>query len=257
MKRLIKSITTELIMNCIYDLNCKRKLSKGTPIVIYQMGKVGSKSIETSLKKAGLKSVFHTHMLRHDHKLSTIRRFYDYIRCDDNKVKIISLTREPFSRNISSFFETIERYISSKRNLEDYAVDELISIYFRKFPYLEVLSWFDCELRRVTGINVYDYSLVNQSYIRISQENTDLLVLKREIGDSYKEKLIDEFLGIKDFKVISVNKSEDKPYKKKYTQFKIAIKYEDKYVNEIIDSKYFRFFYGNDKDEIMKSISIA
>ena len=47
------------------DIKCLAKLylTNQTPVLIYQMGKVGSSSISKSLKYSGIKSLFHLHFL--------------------------------------------------------------------------------------------------------------------------------------------------------------------------------------------------
>jgi hypothetical protein len=252
MESFIKSITVRMLANYIYDFNCKRKLGLGIPVIIYQVGKVGSRSIFTSLKKAGCRSLFHTHTIRHDHALRSIQRLFDYICIRKNRVKIISLTREPFSRNVSSFFQTIKKYISPARALEDYSVEELIKVYFEKFPRLEPILWFDCELRRITGINIYEHQLVDNSHVRVTNDNIDLLVLKLESSNELKEDLINEFLEISSFKIHSTNISSQKNYHNKYLEFKSSITYTMKQVEEMVGSDYFQFFYGSEKDDILK-----
>lgn len=101
------------------------------PLLIYQMGKVGSKTVTESLKALNLDMpIFHIHFLTDDlmdfyeeKRLKFFRTqregelsriwMYRYLRkqiqreSDPRRWKVVSLVREPIARNVSSFFETL------------------------------------------------------------------------------------------------------------------------------------------------------
>lgn len=95
-------------------------------VIVHQMGKVGSSSVYDSLKHAPLKvPVYHTHLLnrqRLDRQLRSLtgnRAGASHLRTsqrlledgfDGSRWKIISLTRDPISRNISAFFQNVENF---------------------------------------------------------------------------------------------------------------------------------------------------
>ena len=105
---------------------------KKPPLLIYQMGKVGSKTIRSTLQASKLdRPIYHVHLLTPDRieQLEADRRKYlgtgkehllkhiwqyQYLRTrmtDDlkgHKWKIVTLTREPVGRNISTFFENLD-----------------------------------------------------------------------------------------------------------------------------------------------------
>ena len=87
------------------------KLRRGTPIIVYQMGKVGSVSIRDSLESCGIESVFHVHKMN-PNSIQRIREndlamnrtpldwwlserlFADIIR-KGKRAQFITLVREP------------------------------------------------------------------------------------------------------------------------------------------------------------------
>ncbi len=87
------------------------------PIIVYQAGRVGSKSIVGSLENYGYKNVFHIHQLpdkvnRPDEYLEQTGRgnrtvLDSYIvrkYCLLGKSRIITLVRDPIERSLSGFF---------------------------------------------------------------------------------------------------------------------------------------------------------
>ena len=108
-----------------------RAYKKG-PIVVLQMGKVGSQSVKSGLDAAVKdRAIYHAHFLSAERTAKTEQRRrqffrtnrYNYLRrpwlnqfllnqfeksSSDQKWKIVTLTREPVSRNISAFFENLD-----------------------------------------------------------------------------------------------------------------------------------------------------
>ncbi len=118
-----------------YRLYRKDKQFTEPPLLIYQMGKVGSKTIKKSLENLKLNMpVYHIHGLsdtfikmreeRSKRYFLTAKAHYmgisvpwlaQYLRkqigkrLDEKKIKIITLVRDPIPRKISSFFEIIDK----------------------------------------------------------------------------------------------------------------------------------------------------
>jgi hypothetical protein len=165
------------------------------PIVIYQMGKVGSTSIRDAVEFLGsFSSVFHVHTLS-DRGIQAMEKRYwgntpvvlrrsllpetthvfishslksQFSKNTDVRWKIITLVRDPIARNVSEFFYSVdteksdphipnfyERYRSG-----DIKTPELIDRFLERFSeeseeYAVPLDWFDEEFRGVTGVDVY------------------------------------------------------------------------------------------------------
>lgn len=256
-------------------LRTRLYLSNQTPIIIYQMGKVGSNSILLSLEKLGIISLFHTHFLsktieKREYfdprplllKRTKIERFrgeknadflYKNIILKKRPVKIITSTREPIGRNISAFFENFERETGQKYENSDLTPQKLTEIFLDFFPHSIPLQWFDKNIKTNLGIDVYEYTFPRElGYLSIHKDNVDLLILKSEIPDAVKEKSIADFLGIKEFKLINSNIGEKKSYSNTYKLFKQSLKLPASYIEEMRNSKYFNHFYS--EAEIQKII---
>jgi len=116
-------------------------MSDSLPILVYQMGKVGSFSIYMSLKE--IRETHHVHYLRKDimerlEKMQTDRGFpvpghlitskmvwKEYLD-KDLPLKIITLVRDPISRNMSAFFENLNNFIDNSKH-EYFSIPEDIA----------------------------------------------------------------------------------------------------------------------------------
>ena len=102
------------------------------PVLILQMGKVGSKSVQAGLEAESLdRPIYHAHFLSRERTARTEKQRRKFFRTNrhsylirpwlnqfllrtfeenkDNRTwKLITLTREPIGRNISAFFENLD-----------------------------------------------------------------------------------------------------------------------------------------------------
>jgi hypothetical protein len=247
-----------------------------TPIIIYQMGKVGSSSVMKSLKKKAILPLFHVHFLlknadnrsfynpnvyeilsvklEREMLLRQGKFLYNKIIAPKKQVKIISLTREPIGRNIAAYFQNFERETGKKYELSNFTPQELIDIFINYYPHSIPLDWFDNYFKPFLGVDVYEYPFPKeQGYLRINKDNVDLLILKLETSDGVKEKAIADFLGLKEFKIVRTNVGENKNYRDIYKEFKYNLKLPLSYVEKMCSSKYFNHFYK--EEEIRKVYS--
>lgn len=238
----------------------------GNPVHIFNAGKVGSKTVVKSCHEHKvIASHAHTiipHYLTEEEK-EEIRRIYK----NQEKVKIISLVREPISRDISFFFENI--WIDSYCSMGE-SIEEAFDIWMKeclyktkansgKFPtwYMDMnkplFKWFDDEIREVFDIDIFEYPFdVEKGYSVIKKEGVDLLLIKLEKLNELSE-VIGKFLKKDAFEIYTENDSNNKPYVNLYKQFREQLE---------IPRDYFEYYYGEDsrlnhfysEDEIQKFI---
>ena len=247
-------------------LSYTKQLRKGTPIIIFQGGKVGSASIKNSLESSGVEPVFHVHFMNPgnikrirqkyrarnlksiDPGLSEMlwlgeRLFYDIIK-KDKRAKFIKLVREPISRSISNFFFSFTKLTGIEYDEAGLTVEQLMSIFIEKSNHSAPFRWFDEQLKTVLGIDVYKYPFPKeQGYLRIMEGNFELLILKTEVDDLVKEMVISEFLGVRDFKLIRSNVAQEKSYAAMYADFNEKLELPEDYVEIMCNSEYSRHFY--------------
>lgn len=218
-------------------------------ILVYQMGKVGSVSVQVALRQKGLRSI-HAHYLWLDDKgeYNTSKpELVHEILTKNRRWKIVSLVREPISRNISAFFQRIEVYYKQWRNYE-YQPD-MVGSFLNKYEHFWPLIWFDIEMLPLFQIDVYsepfDHS---KGYHIYNGEYADLLVLRLEDFDRIIEKAFKEFVGIKGVKPALSNNTEDRiRIAQTYRDFRQFAKFPRQFIDWMYNSRYSRHFYSEEE----------
>jgi uncharacterized protein YktA (UPF0223 family) len=145
------------------------KLLEGNidPIVVYQMGKVGSLTVYESLLKSSVyqENVFHVHRLNSEivpntKKNKFLRELYDN-ESAHNKWKVISLVRDPIARNISAFFHNLEIFLPNfykQYRGNNYDILKLVDVFYKSYPSNVPNNYFDAEIKTMFDIDVFSTS---------------------------------------------------------------------------------------------------
>lgn len=271
----------------IKRLQNSKKHYQNPPLLIYQMGKVGSSSIQRSLKALKLdRPIFHVHYLSKSRveelekerrkyfrtdKFGLLQRpwMYQFLheelikRFDGQKWKIISLTRDPVARNLSAFFENLEfKKIGEQSKYEIksdyYKIDPIILmghdleklsiLFFERFKHDSPLDFFDRELKTVFGIDVYSSEFPKSKGYKIySGEKADAMIIKLEYLNQCVQPAFKEFIDVEDFNLINTNIGNQKDYAAFYSQFKDFIIFPKHYIDKMYQSKYMQHFYSDEE----------
>ena len=244
------------------------------PIVVYQMGKVGSTSVKESLKSCGFDSIYQVHRLypeniegvRQDHLKrnsqppdeSVGMLLYYHVVKKRKKCKFITLVREPIGRNISAFFENFKFFTGMSFTDQVFSMSQLTNIFLNNYPHSVPLTWFDEEMKRSLGIDVYEYEFPKEDgYLCINEYPFELLIIKCEMVDSIKERIISDFLSLDNFSLNRANLAQDKNYSETYQRFKNGINLPASYIEMMCDSKYMKHFYEYAEIESIRSKWLA
>lgn len=250
-------------------------VGSGPPLLIYQMGKVGSSSVYESLRHAGIgHSLFHVHQLSDkgikrkqdwlahfdalslpwmEEGLRASRELRSWIDDSRERVpwKIITLTRDPVSMKISSFFENIAVY---RREVLDAAgaLDPVrVMSALRRYAFHDyeenrdyTCSWFQDELETVFGIDVfsvpYDFS---RGYTILRRENVGVLVIRLEDLQRSFAPAMEDFLGAPGLKLAQVNAAAGKSSWPQYQAVLREFTLPAELFDRIYSSRYARHFY--------------
>jgi glycosyltransferase involved in cell wall biosynthesis/Tfp pilus assembly protein PilF len=235
------------------------------PIVIYQMGKVGSTSVYESLKALNLDSpIYHVHYLtesgikrignknvdsrkpRHLNESMQLRRLIDN-RNKYNYWKIISFVRDPIARNISAFFQNISHWypeIYSDAIPISTKIKNLVNIFLNNYPHEIPIEWFDEELKQVFSIDIFENDFPKDKGFKTYRcDKNELLLIRVEDLDKCATAALNTFLNINDFKLLKDNLAENKRYFEFYKLFKSQINLPEGMVEKIYNSKYAKHFY--------------
>ncbi len=241
-------------------------------ILVYQPGKVGSSSVCNSLATIGV-NVTHVHMLTdcfiydlipelawepEDMKLETIRKSSQY--CSDKiklakHLKIITLVREPLSRDYSHFLYHMSELVKNGYLLSDNSLLEACAEGIRKralqngkCKYGYQFEWFNKELKEVFGIDVYSHPFDKEKgYSIIKQDNIEVLVVKLEKLNDL-EQVVGEFANAPHFKLINVNEASKKEYKDLYKSIRESVKIPRQVVSLYYNgNRYMDHFYSEEE----------
>ena len=258
------------------------KLGKKDPLLVYQMGKVGSTTILMSLKALALDTpIYHVHFLTQyiiDRVEKGERKKFSYKdvgRCihlwtsqyirkqidmglKGKKWKIVTVTRDPIGRNISAFFQSLKFELSDSghqykiksdygfeitMNLED--IENLIDFFFEKFDHDAPIVFFDREFKGVFGIDVFSSEFPKvKGYKIYEEEHADVLLIKLENLNECAHDAFKEFLNIDGFNLIRANIASEKAYYPIYRKFLDSIVIPDSYIDQMYTSKYAQHFYS-------------
>ena len=251
---------------------------KPDPIIVHQMGKVGSKTVELSLRKAyealGIHvPIYHTHILngfkqgRQDalqdqnrqnpeNRLASLA-YGERIRqrIDENPAQhwnIVSLVRDPIARNLSTFFESLPDHIPDWR--ERYTqgtltLYEIKALFLRSgSAYEQPGYWFESQMKIIPAFSIdvfatpFPYDVGYKIYQGTAQAS--LLLIRMENLKECVERAMQEFLGLKNFSLHNTNIADEKEYATLYRGFnKLPLPVE--YVEEMYKTPSVRHFYSN------------
>lgn len=257
----------------IYSFN-RSPLRNKEPLLVYQMGKVGSSTIRRSIHALNLDvQPYHLHYMSgidymmnicrkqslplQDHILSSIycKKLLKKSKKSKKQINVISLVREPLGKNVSQFFQNIEVVYPEfnyrekvKRLNRKEIISELTDFFINNFVHKDPLVWFDVELKRFTGIDVYESGFpCNQGYKIYENEFFRILIVRLENLNECISDAMELFLGIKNFQLKNENISDQKEYSSLYREIKKEMILPKSYIEDMYFSKMARHFYTNDE----------
>lgn len=250
------------------------------PVLIFQMGRVGSKSVlaavEKSYRHLGLSvPLIHFHYLNNFELIEGRARqdlpdaslfvqdlyLADEVRnllasLDGRKVKIISLVRDPLARNVSTFFFALDEFIPDwEQRLQAGAlgVEELQQVFLSRRAFvLTAMNWFEEQLEPTFGIDVYASPFpMERGYQMYSSANADLLLLRMEDMNRCAGPAIAEFLGLSEVGIGKVHPGETLKAGELYRLFKTR-PLPREYVEWTYSFRLARHFYSDAEREAFK-----
>ena len=232
-------------------------------VVVYTMGKVGTLTICNSLERIGVRHV-HPHSLRYTRpgihflkiQLSVIQKIKYGIMTLLKRLKvavwkilkrdivIVTGVRDPYTRNISSFFEQIHYLGGLDKNL---SIEDVKHLFESVCEFDAPLNWFDSEIFHVTGVNIFEYPFDKErGYAVIKKGKYKIFIYRLDRLDGLKDQL-SEFIGYKNFTIESTNISEKGEYSDLMNKFKVEYKYSDVISKKYSQSRFMRHFFSNEE----------
>ncbi len=238
-------------------------------ILVYQMGKVGSRTVYRTLISLGLPNpIYHVHWLspagieaeraryrqagaRMDRHLRESRSLCRQIeRQAEREWWIITLVRDPIARRVSELFEQIwmfhpEWLTRDGTPRADAALAELEA----SFASYDARSdkchtWFESELKQVFGVDIFDHTFDREAgHGLIERGQVRLLVLRLEDLDC-NAGMIGHFVRHSGpVMLIKANIAENKHYAEAYRAVNAAFRLPPPLCRQIYGTRYAETFY--------------
>ncbi|OAB81438.1 putative capsular polysaccharide synthesis family protein [Cochleicola gelatinilyticus] len=228
-----------------FQLNFKKEVYKNPPAYIFQMGKVGSSSAFHSIKNQYHGMCIRSHWFSDKESDLHVKALYNLYQKEKFPIKIISMVREPISRNISAFFQNFERDTGTKYKDHNFSLQQLQELFLKNYKHEMPLTWLDDTIKAIFGIDVYEMPFPESGYKTYQNGPIELLLYKHDVDDATKEKIISDYLQIPNFKLSNINMGAAKEYAVTYKEF-INLKMPHSYLDAMLNSKYTKHFYTSD-----------
>lgn len=242
----------------------------------FSHGKCGTRSIFSSLENHFFSLHFHDLEMWFGQSgyLSSSPTLWhevmEHFKIQKKRIKIICGVREPISRDISGFFQTLIAY--NNMLIEDYHISFLENVCeflkqettricscvpktYREYglcnlEYGRNFDWFNLELKKYFNIDIWKTNFdKDKGYQIYQQDNVEVFVYELE-KLMQLEAVLGEFLGVPDFQIISKNKGEDKEYWKLYQDTKKEIILPKQYVNFYYNDNFgMNYFYTKEEQD--------
>ncbi|MDB6059229.1 MAG: hypothetical protein JWO95_3073 [Verrucomicrobiales bacterium] len=259
MKLLIRTLARDLqrtlhnVRDCRHrEARIHRLLKAAPPLLVYQVGKVGSSSLEYSLDRSWPGFTVHAHtMAPYEGETLELTGMREFVVKKRKPIFIISVVREPIARNVSAFFENFDREINKVGDRPILTVDKMIEIFLTHYPHDHTLTWFDKHMKADFGIDVYQHPFPSTGVQVIEQGHVRLLLMRVEVDDAVKESAVKDFLGLKEFQIKRVNDAGQKSYSETYRVFREKFIPPDSYLEKMYESRFFKHFYPGQMEQFV------
>lgn len=249
--------------------------AEADPVLVYQMGKVGSSSLVATLRNlVPQSSIYHVHRLT-DEGLDEMRlrssaagRAYPGLgywqgkhvkrrmtQKPERSWRVITLTRDPVARNLSALFQSLSRRVPNaiKRfaaGERESLFEQLLQSFLRDYPHQKPHIWFESELRAVFGVDICNFEFDRSSgYSIYDWGNVSLLVVRLEnLSQCYRPALAAFFnKDTSDLELVRVNEAAQKEYHSCYRAFLDWLVLPEDYLQDQYGSRYAQHFYGDEE----------
>lgn len=242
-------------------------------VLVYQMGKVASSTVYATLRQEPDILALHFHRMPgrnmrelnarmgwkfrlrsifHDMQGATGKRLLN--RCPQ-KVRLVTLVRDPFSRNISGFFQNIWRHdIDTSDVVTAEMKARLTQMILTGYDHDVPLRWFDDEFLPSTSIDVFSLPFDSREKFFIGRNTpVPILIMRVELSDDSKLQVLNEFLSRDDLKLTQSNKGEAKYYSALYQELKKDFSYPDELVDRALQSKLMQHFFSEEERALLSA----
>jgi Putative capsular polysaccharide synthesis protein len=243
-------------------------------LLILQMPKTGSQTVEATLRKNGWegdlcrlhfvspswvawaqqrlremgpKNTYYSNLgsqvdlAETVHEVARLRVRLRRVGFDIPRLHVISAVREPVGVALSCVFEGHEHHFPTLESVTVPRCAELV----QQFRYLERFqNWFDTELKPLTEIDVFQRPFPRERGFDIYENDLARVLVYRFENLPRLKEILETFLGCQVQEVVNANLSERKPYSGVYAAVKAQMRFPPAFAQAHCHSKMMRHFYS-------------
>ena len=252
------------------------RIERKNPVIVYQMGKVGSSSVVSTLRQSKMRRpIIQVHTLNEEILKNAVKKHRDLhgshlplhlitssilvkkLKKFDLPCQIITLTREPISRAVSFAFEDWRKKVSPQLHASEIDSDVMSDVVEKMLTddngHSDPSHWFRQELQTVFGVDLFSqpYDFENGFSIIDDNRYKTLIIRLEDLDRSLSDGLSAFFkkeLDIPHLKKSNIGK--DKWYSDTLYSVKNSFKISEPLAKKIFSTQYFNHFYMNDLSHI-------
>jgi len=225
------------------------------PVLVYQMSKVGSSTVQETLHEAGVPSL-HVHFVESEHweaasgmyaesnvplphHFHTGRLVRLWLNRTNRQVRVVTLVRDPIARYVSGAFEVsnlkgmpTSEFEKALQTLRDQLTNEDALQY--------AYQWFNREIEPIFGVDVLEHPFNREKGVgRIRRENVDILILTLEQLNNRVSTVLSDFVETP----LSLCRSRVRK-EGTYLRIKKELALPEHTVRRLYDNEWMRHFYS-------------
>ena len=242
-------------------------------ILIHTIGKVGSSSVYQSVADAfpENRSIFHIHSLNQDRNkeqelyyrsskrgsvplhLIISRIISDRLSSYKGQILVITLIREPISRELSSVYQDYFNFSDDKNISADWMRNVIKKKVQEMATELPEEKWFKSELLEVFGVDVFKQKFdVAKGYFNLKDGNVVFALIRLEdLNDKFADMMLEMF-GKQGVKLVRENDSSDKFYDAHYKEEMNELRIDSSTFDRIIGQRFVTHFYSDKLNQLSK-----
>lgn len=221
-------------------------------LYLFQVGKVGSKSLKATLDAQYPGKVIHAHEFwqiptRYQSRLQWAMRL-------GLPVRVICPIRDPLSRNMSAFFQHFERLTGRSFEEKDWSVEEMTALFIEKYPHHFQMEWFDRELRTAFGIDVFAQKFDKvRKWQTYQKGSVQMLIYRTDLDHDAQLDAVAQFLGLPLTEWTVTGETSKKAHGSLYSRTSKEAKLPMLYLQLLCDASSCRHFWTEKEIEQLKA----
>jgi len=241
------------------------------PIVVLQMGRVGSIAVTWALQELNLPDpIVHSHGLHAvDEQIESALRYLpnpevalpalmeqkairDWMnRADEETVwNVVTIVREPIARNLSCFITNVQVLIpdvAERLAANDVDIRELQDFFLTISYSRKVSAWYQEYFEPTFPFQLASLPYQkDKGYVTAEKHPYRLIVFRTEDLKRVLAEGLSEFLGLQGIQLHDINRTDEQPLGRLYEEFK-KLPWPQEYVDDMYDDPIVHVFYSEDE----------